>query len=161
MLDNFVCLSYTNINSNRQFIGKLVNILDERFTISLDAQHDNMIWRDGKEIATKLFELMESSPLIYVGKLDLINEGGSDEQGTPNGNRVHLFFHNFNTLLSQTSKENAKSIETRMQNSVPQSTLMCATKLKLANMLSDDELSLCYDLLDTPKTPNTNRKMKI
>ena len=161
LLDNFVCLSYININSNRQFIGKLVNILDERFTISLDAQHDNMIWRDGKKIATKLFELMGSSTLIYVGKLDLINEGGGDEPDTPNGKRVCLFFHHFNTLLSQTSKENARSIETRMKNSIPQSTLMCATKLKLANMLNDDELSLCYDLLDTPQTPNTNRKMKI
>lgn len=161
LLNNFVSLSYTNINSNRQFIGKLVNILGEQLTISLDAQHDNMVWRDGKEIATKLFDLMATSPLIHVGKLDLINEGGSDEQGTPNGNRVHLFFHHFNTLLSQTSKENSRSIETRMQNSVPQSTLMCATKLKLANMLSDDELSLCYDLLDTPQTTHANKKMKI
>ena len=38
---------------------------------------------------------------------------------------------------------------------------MCATKLKLANMLSDDELSLCYDLLDTPQTTHANKKMKI
>lgn len=160
-LDNLVCLSYTNINSNRQFIGKLVNILGEQHTISLDAQHENMVWRSGTEIATKLFELMESSPLIHVEKLDLVNEDISDEPGTPNGSRVCLFFHHFNKLLSQTSKENARSIEARMQNSIPQSTLMCATKLKLANMLSDDELSLCYDLLDTPQTPNTNRKMKI
>lgn len=160
-LDNLVCLSYTNINSNRQFIGKLVNILGEQHTISLDAQHENMVWRSGTEIATKLFELMESSPLIHVEKLDLVNEDISDEPGTPNGSRVCLFFHHFNKLLSQTSKENAKSIETRMRNSIPQSTLMCASKLKLANILSEDELSLCYDLLDTPQTPNTNRKMKI